>query len=363
MFVKKLQLNNFRNYDREEYNFSPGINIIVGQNAQGKTNCVEAVFLLATGFSPRVKRDKQVVRYGQKKGEIFAEASSRIGTLSSKIEYYSDANKKVTVNGIETKKVGELLGNIFAIFFNPGELKLIQESPEDRRRFMDISISQTSKRYFYALSKYKKILEQRNNLLKDPDKDLIFDTIPIWDEQLANYAAEIIVARNDFIKRLAPHARAAHSYITDQREDLKVSLSSKYQGSQREIAEELKEGLFATLERDMILGYTTMGPHRDDLKITVNDEDVRAFGSQGQQRTAALSLKLAELEIYKEHFGEAPVLILDDALSELDKSRQKRLVRLLEGVQTIITCTHVDEEVFEGMEYKKFVVEEGTIRG
>ncbi|MBR7136216.1 MAG: DNA replication and repair protein RecF, partial [Clostridia bacterium] len=133
--------------------------------------------------------------------------------------------------------------------------------------------------------------------------------------------------------------------------------------SQREIAEELKEGLFATLERDMILGYTTMGPHRDDLKITVNDEDVRAFGSQGQQRTAALSLKIAELEIYKEHFGEAPVLILDDALSELDKSRQKRLVRLLEGVQTIITCTHVDEEVFEGMEYKKFVVEEGTIRG
>lgn len=361
MFIKKLQLNNFRNYESEIYEFSDGINLIMGKNAQGKTNCAEAVFLLATGFSPRARRDKQVIRYGEAYAEISATAQSRYGTLSSKIQYYKDSNKKVTINGIETKKVGELLGNIFAVFFSPTELKLIQESPEDRRRFIDISISQLSKRYFYALSKYKKILEQRNNLLKNPDRDLVLDTLPIWDEQLALYAGEVIFWRNDFIRKLSPAAQKAHAFITDGKEDLKVTGASNYQGDAKEIALEIKQALADTVERDLVLGYTTVGPHRDDLKITLNGEDVRVFGSQGQQRTAALSLKLAELDIYNQHFGEYPILILDDAMSELDKSRQQRLLKLISGVQTIVTCTHVDEDVFDGLECKKFVVEGGKI--
>ena len=361
MFIKKLQLNNFRNYESEIYEFSDGINLIMGKNAQGKTNCAEAVFLLATGFSPRARRDKQVIRYGEAYAEISATAQSRYGTLSSKIQYYKDSNKKVTINGIETKKVGELLGNIFAVFFSPTELKLIQESPEDRRRFIDISISQLSKRYFYALSKYKKILEQRNNLLKNPDRDLVLDTLPIWDEQLALYAGEVIFWRNDFIRKLSPAAQKAHAFITDGKEDLKVTGASNYQGDAKEIALEIKQALADTVERDLVLGYTTVGPHRDDLKITLNGEDVRVFGSQGQQRTAALSLKLAELDIYNQHFGEYPILILDDAMSELDKSRQQRLLKLISGVQTIVTCTHVDEDVFDGLECRKFVVEGGKI--
>ena len=361
MFIKKLQLNNFRNYESEIYEFSDGINLIVGQNAQGKTNCAEAVFLLATGFSPRARRDKQVIRYGQRYAEISASAQSRYGTLSSKIQYYADSNKKVTINGVETKKVGELLGNIFAVFFSPTELKLIQESPEDRRRFIDISISQLSKRYFYALSKYKKILEQRNNLLKNPDRDLVFDTLPIWDEQLSLYAGEIIFWRNEFINKLSPCAQKAHAFITDGKELLKVTGASHYQGDATEIAKEIKQALFDTIERDLVLGYTTIGPHRDDLKITLNGEDVRVFGSQGQQRTAALSLKLAELDIYNQHFGEYPILILDDAMSELDKTRQQRLLKYIDGVQTIITCTHADNEVFDGVEYKKFLVDGGKI--
>lgn len=361
MFIKKLQLNNFRNYESEIYEFSDGINLIMGKNAQGKTNCAEAVFLLATGFSPRARRDKQVIRYGEAYAEISATAQSRYGTLSSKIQYYKDSNKKVTINGIETKKVGELLGNIFAVFFSPTELKLIQESPEDRRRFIDISISQLSKRYFYALSKYKKILEQRNNLLKNPDRDLVLDTLPIWDEQLSLYAGEVIFWRNDFISKLSPAAQKAHAFITDGKEDLKVTGASNYQGDAKEIALEIKQALADTVERDLVLGYTTVGPHRDDLKITLNGEDVRVFGSQGQQRTAALSLKLAELDIYNQHFGEYPILILDDAMSELDKSRQQRLLKLISGVQTIVTCTHVDEDVFDGLECKKFVVEGGKI--
>lgn len=361
MFVKKLTLNNFRNYKKEEFEFSNGLNIVVGQNAQGKTNAAEAVFLLATGYSPKVKRDKQVVRYGEKTCEIFATASTNFGEISSKIEYFADSNKKITVNGQETKKVSDLLGNLFAVFFNPGELKLVQESPEDRRRFLDISISQINKQYFSALNVYKKILTQRNNLLKEKDKELIFDTLPVWDEQLALYATDIILARKNFVKKLAPFAKKAHSYITDGKEDLEVSLAGKYSDARDEVFENLKSALLENMEKDVILGYTTVGPHREDLKIMVSGEDVRNYGSQGQQRTAAISLKLAELEIYKENFGEYPVLILDDAMSELDLSRQKRLLEATSSVQTIVTCTHIDERVFGGREYKIFKIEGGKI--
>lgn len=361
MFIKKLTLKNFRNYENEQFDFSSGLNIVVGKNAQGKTNAAEAVFLLATGYSPKVKRDKQVVRYGEKSCEIFAEASTNFGTVSSKIEYYVDANKKITVNGQEAKKVSELLGNLFAVFFNPGELKLVQESPDDRRRFLDISISQLNKRYFQSLSVYKKILTQRNNLLKEPDKEMVFDTLPVWDEQLALYAAEIIAARCEYVKRLAPLANEAHSFITDGKEDLVVSLAGKYSDDIGEIAENLKTALTLNMEKDVILGYTSVGPHREDLKITVSGEDVRNYGSQGQQRTAAISLKLAELKIYQEHFGEYPVLILDDAMSELDLFRQKRLLKATEGVQTIVTCTHIDDEVFDGSQYKIFNIDGGKI--
>lgn len=360
MFVKKLNLKNFRNYEGEEFDFSDGLNIICGRNAQGKTNAVEAVFLLATGYSPKVKRDKQVIRYGERSAEISAEAITSYGAVSAKIEYFADANKSVTVNGQETKKVSDLLGNLFAVFFNPGELKLVQESPEDRRRFLDISISQLNKQYFSALSVYKKILNQRNNLLKNPDKSVIFDTLPVWDEQLSVYAADIIGARRDYVKKLAPFCKEAHSFITDGKEDLEVSLVGKYADTKEEIYENIKTALAVNMEKDVILGYTTVGPHREDLKITVSGEDVKNYGSQGQQRTAAISLKLAELNVYKEHFGEYPVLILDDAMSELDLYRQKRLLKAIDGVQTIVTCTHVDQSLYDA-DYKTFKIDGGKI--
>lgn len=361
MFVKKLQLKNFRNYCDQTFDFSSGLNILVGNNAQGKTNAVEAVFLLATGYSPKVKRDKQVIRYGESYCKIFAEAQTNYGSCSSKIEYYADKNKKITVNGQEAKKVSDLLGNLFAVFFNPGELKLVQESPEDRRRFLDISISQLNKQYFSSLSIYKKILMQRNNLLKDPDKDLVFDTLPVWDEQLASFATEIVWDRKQYVKKLAPYSNDAHSYITGGLESMEVSLTDNYPDTKEEIFLDFKQNLFNNMERDVILGYTTIGPHRDDLKITVNGEDVKNYGSQGQQRTSAISLKLAELNIYKEHFGEYPVLILDDSMSELDRSRQKRLLSATNSVQTIITCTHIDEDVLKGYDYKIFNIEGGKI--
>jgi len=361
MFVKKLMLKSFRNYENETFEFFDGLNLIAGRNAQGKTNAVEAVFLLATGYSPKVKRDKQVIRYGDKSGKISAVAHTNLGEISSQIEYFSDSNKKITVNGQDTKKVSDLLGNIFAVFFNPGELKLIQEAPEDRRRFLDISISQINKQYFSDLSIYKKILNQRNNLLKEPDKETIYDTLPVWDEQFSAYAADIITARKNYVEKIAPFAKEAHSFITDGKEILDVSLFGNYPESKEEIRENISEALKLNLEKDIVLGCTSVGPHRDDLKITVNKEDVKNYGSQGQQRTAALSLKIAELNVYKERFGEYPVLILDDAMSELDTSRQQKLLAVTEGVQTIITCTDATEKCFEGKNFKIFRIEGGKI--
>ena len=363
MFLKKLSLKNFRNYDRETFDFSSGINVVCGRNAQGKTNSAEAAFLIATGFSPRVTKDKQVIRYGEKSAEIEAEAQSRYGAVSVNMTFFGGEKKKILVNGVELKRSYELLGNVFAVFFNPDELKLIKESPEDRRRFMDVSISQRSRGYYNSLLRYKKIIAQRNNLLKEEDRELILDTLPVWDEQLSFYAADIIFERNRFTKDLAPLAKEAHAYLTGGSEDLAVNSTSKYTGDREKIQREYFEHLRENYDRDIAVGFTLSGPHRDDLKLTINDEEVRVFSSQGQQRTAAISLKIAELEIFKQHFGEYPLLILDDALSELDFYRQKLLLKRISGIQTIITCTDIDERLFEGIDHKKFVISGGSIVG
>lgn len=342
MFIQSLILKNFRNYEDEQFTFTEGTNLITGKNAQGKTNCAEAVFYLCTGYSPRATRDKQVIRYGADKAYVCGVAKTAYGDVKVEITFYPD-KKQIRINGVETLRMGELLGNINSVFFNPGELKLIQESPDDRRRFLDISLSQMSKRYFYALQKYKKILSQRNKLLKDEDKDLVRDTLPIWDVQLARAAAVIVRDRNDFLRMLAPFAKEAHSFITSGEEELEVSAGYRYEGDEKRIEGQILSDLKESVEKNIVLGYTTVGPHRDDLKIKINGEDVKTYGSQGQQRTAALSLKLAELEVFNFRFNEYPVLLLDDALSELDASRRARVIERIAGIQTIITCTEAED--------------------
>ncbi len=342
MLIKNLTLVNFRNYVSEKFTYQGGINIISGGNAQGKTNSAEAIFYLCTGYSPRATRDRQVINYGGEKATIKGEAVTSFGTTEVEIVFYSDKNKEIRINGVKIAKIGELLGNINSVFFSPEELKLVKESPEDRRRFMDISLSQLSRNYFYALQKYKKILVQRNNLLKSEDREMIFDTLPIWDISLAEAGAKIIAERNEFIKKLSPLAKDAHLFVTGGEEVLEVSGESDFSGSEEEIREKFYSALKERWETDIERGHTTVGPHRDDLKIKVNGTDVRTYGSQGQQRTGALSLKLAETEIFKGRFGEYPVLILDDAMSELDKQRRGRLIDRISGMQTIITCTEPD---------------------
>ncbi len=361
MYIEKLTLKNYRNYKFSQFEFVNGINILVGNNAQGKTNCAEAIFYLCTGYSPKATRDKQLIKYGEKAFQITGKAISRYGDIEVDINYEEGKNKVIKVNEVPLKKIGELMGNINSVFFNPSELKLIQESPEDRRRFMDIAISQMSKTYFYALQKYRKILEQRNNLLKNPDREVIYETLPLWDEQLTIYAEIIINERKDFIKLLQPYAKEIHEFLSDGKECLELSCDLSYAEGDNGVKEALKSALNERIERDIILGYTSVGPHRDDIKIKLNGQDVRIYGSQGQQRTVALSLKLSELEIFKDKFNEYPLLILDDALSELDKTRRIKLLERVKGIQTIITCTEITEELSEYESVKVFNINNGEI--
>lgn len=362
MFIKTLYLKNFRNYEEETFEFDNGINLLTGANAQGKTNAAEAIFFLCTGYSPRANRDKVIVKNGETDAEIKGVASSSYGDVSVKIDFSVNDKKSVYINGLQVLRVGEIFGNIHSVFFNPAELKLVQETPEDRRRFLNISLSQLSKPYFYALQRYNKILSQRNNLLKDPDRDIIRETLPIWDKQLTKEAAKIIKARNIFLEELSPLAEEKHAMLSDGKETLKMKTESGYYGEEEEIAYAMYEDLKTAFEKDIRLGYTTIGPHRDDIKFSLNGMDARIYGSQGQQRTVALSLKLAETETFYNRTKEYPILILDDVLSELDKGRQRRLIKSVEHIQTVFTATGIDRSVFRDRKVKKFLIQGGKIK-
>ena len=362
MYIKNLNLKNFRNYVNEEFEFSSGLNILTGANAQGKTNAAEAIFFLCTGYSPRANKDKIVIKSGEESAKIFGKAISEYGEISVGINFYNNDNKEVFVNGMKVLKIGELLGNMHSVFFNPQELKLVQESPEDRRRFLNISLSQKSKSYFYALGRYNKILSQRNNLLKDQDISLIKETLPVWDFQLTKEASKIIKMRNEFLTELAPIAEEKHALLSGGKEKLLMNTESGYYGSEEEIAYALKEDLKTRLDKDIRLGFTSIGPHRDDIKFTLNGEDVRVYGSQGQQRSVALSIKLAEAETFYNQFNEYPIMILDDVLSELDKSRQRKLISAVEKMQTIFTATHIDRTIVKNKSFKHIIVEKGKIK-
>lgn len=362
MYIKTLLLNDFRNYEKEAFEFENGINLLTGANAQGKTNCAEAIFFLCTGYSPRAGRDKLVIRHGCDKASVEGKAVSSYGDVSVKIEFNKNDGKDIFVNGMPINKIGDLLGNIHSVFFNPSELKLVQESPEDRRRFLNISLCQMSKSYFYALSRYNKILAQRNNLLKDRDLYMINDTLPVWDRQLCREAAKIIRARNDFLSDIAPVVQEKHAVLSGGKEKLSMKTESGYFGEVDEIENAFYTDLQNERDRDIRLGYTSVGPHRDDIKFTVDGQDARIYASQGQQRTVALSLKLAETELFKKRFGEYPVLILDDVLSELDKTRQRKLISSVEHLQTVFTATDAYSAIFGKRKIYRTLIEGGKIK-
>ena len=339
MEIKSVQLKNFRNYTLENVVFKNGLNILEGKNAQGKTNLLEAVFLCAIGKSPRTNKEKDLLKWNETVGKVTIEFSKLNGNKKIELYLFSNQNKAIKINGVPIKKLGELMGELNAIYFSPDELKLVKESPDERRRFMDIDLSQFNKNYFYALSKYNKILNQRNKLLKSGNIQSIKETISIWNEQLSEQACYIILKRLELIEKLKVFAEKAHYYLTDNQEQMVLSYVGLTDTDKDVLKQKLLNLYENSLEKDLNLGYTSVGPHRDDIKIMVNNIDVRHFGSQGQQRSCALSLKLAELEIFKSNLGEYPVLLLDDVLSELDEFRREKLLKIINNFQTILTCT------------------------
>ena len=359
MVVKKLTLKNFRNYEEETFEFVDGLNILTGKNAQGKTNCAEAVFYLCTGASLRIRHDRQLVRLGTDCAKISAEAETRYGSISLGAEIYEN-RRDLLLNGNKVTRSVDFVGNMRSVFFSPGELRLIQDGPDERRRFLNLSISQTSREYASALLRYNRILDQRNNLLKERDPAVIFETLPVWDEQLAANAARLVRRRRDYLAELSVLAKDAHAFLTDGAETLSLGPDKEYRGEEGDIAAKLLGELSANYERDIRLGFTSVGPHRDDIKILIDGTDARGYSSQGQARTAALSMKLAEAEIFRELSGEPPVLILDDVLSELDLPRRKKLLGRVRGLQCILTCTHA-ERLLSGAEGNRIRISGGRI--
>ncbi len=360
MRIKNLNLKNFRNYSDERIDFSDGLNVLFGRNAQGKTNCAEAVYYLCTGTSPKSRRDKQLIKRGESFAEISVEAEGRYG----KLEIYAkitESGRELRLNGNKVTRNADILGNLYSVFFSPYELRLIQDGPDERRRFLNVSISQLSRPYYVALARYNKILEQRNNLLKDRDLETVYASLPVWDEQLCKYAAIVAYKRADFIAKLAPIAKDIHSALTDGAERLEIYPEKKYKGEEKDIERRLFGELSNNYDRDIRLGYTASGPHRDDIGIEIDGIDAKTYASQGQTRTAALSIKLAEVEIFTELSGEPPVLVLDDVMSELDLPRRKKLLERTSGLQTILTCTHA-ERVLYGKQTNKIRIEGGAVK-
>lgn len=331
MIVKSVELVNFRNHARRKVTFSPDINMIVGKNAAGKTNILEAIYMTCVGRTFRTVRDKDVVMFGKDWARVSTIAGKKCGDLGVEI-VVGGKGKQIKINGIPISKMGELIGSLTCVFFNPEELKLVKDAPADRRRFLDIDISQIDKGYFYTLLKYNKILKQRNALLKTiGNGESEMRSLDIWDEELATAGERIIEARRRFCEELSAELPSVHKALAPD-EGLCVQYEPAGVGA-------LLDQIRAARANDLRLRTTTVGPHRDDLLITINGRDVRTFASQGQQRTAALSLKVAELIIFERVTGERPILLLDDVLSELDADRQERLLKLVQGWQVILTTT------------------------
>ena len=358
MFIERLKLKNYRNYKEEVFDFSDGLNVIIGKNAQGKTNVLEAIFFSVIGKSFKTNKEKELIKWGENNSQIEGIFKRKYRDVKIEVLFDRNIKKNIKIDGLSIKRTGELLGHVNAVFFSPDELKLIKESPEERRRFLNIAISQTNKRYFYLLGRYEKVLANRNKLLKtSKDIKTLKETIDIWDRSLCDISEKIAKEREEFVKSLSPLAKMAHSYISSGKEDLEIKYNTF------EVEGDYKSSLLKTLQKnlnkDFKLGYTTVGVHRDDLDIYLNGVEVKNFGSQGQQRTVSLSLKLAELEIIKNRTGEYPILLLDDVLSELDSERRKKLINFTSKTQTILTCTEFDQEV---KNYKKIEIENGKIK-
>ena len=341
MQVKSCKLTNFRNYETLETEFFSGVNLIAGGNGQGKTNLVEAVMLLALSKSPRTSHDEDLVRESQSLARVELVVERDFGKMKLECVLGKETGKKFFINSNEIKKVSDIFGNLVAVYFSPNDLVIVSGSPAERRDFMDTDISELSGSYYNLVQRYQKVLFQRNKLLKTVhDKSLIEDQIEVWNEQLASLAGLIIKTRKSFINKLAPFADETIKFLSKDSDSLQIKYDGAKGESSSEIKEEILKSLRFNLDKDMELGYTSIGPHRDDVVFELNGRDSKVFASQGQQRSIVLALKIAELLVFEKELGEKPVLVLDDVFSELDSARQRKLYEKLAGFQVLMTGTY-----------------------
>lgn len=340
MNIRSIELKNFRNYENLEISFDEGTNILFGDNAQGKTNILEAAYMSGTTKSHKGSRDKEMIRFGEE------EAHLKTVVVRGGREYQIDMHLKknrakgIAIDKIPIKKASELFGILNIVFFSPEDLNIIKNGPAERRRFLDSELCQLDRIYLADLTNYNKILAQRNKLLKDMIyRPSLSDTLPVWDMQLIETGKKIIRRRKQFVDELREIVSDIHYRISGGKEELFL----KYEPNIDDIF--FEDELSRAKEKDKKLCQTSVGPHRDDLLFSIGDVDIRKYGSQGQQRTSALSLKLSEIELVRQSISDTPVLLLDDVLSELDSSRQNYLLNNISDTQTIITCTGLDEFV------------------
>lgn len=357
MIIESIKLENFRNYESLELDLASGTNIFHGENAQGKTNILEAVYLSGTTKSHKGSKDKDMVRFGEEEAHIRMNLSRDGSPYKIDMHLRKNKSKGIAVNGFPIKKAGELLGIGNFVFFSPEDLNIIKSGPGERRRFVDLELCQLSKVYLHHLSNYNKILNQRNKLLKEISfRPEYLDTLEVWDAQMVQYGGRVIEERENFVSRLNEIVYGIHRRLSGEREELKIIYEKNVD------PEDFSKKLLANRDRDIKLKTTQAGPHRDDLCFQIHGIDIRKFGSQGQQRTAALSLKLSEIGLVKEEIKDTPVLLLDDVLSELDCNRQKYLLDSIHDIQTLVTCTGIDEFVENRFEINKvFRVVNGTV--
>ena len=344
MILKSLELSNFRNYKKESFLFHPGTNILYGDNAQGKTNVLEAVFVGGTTKSHKGSKDSEMINREEKEGHLRYTVEKKGRETVVELHLRKQGKKGIAIDRVPVRSSDELLGLCHLVFFSPEDLSIIRDGPEARRRFIDMELCQLNKVYLQYLIQYRKNLKQRNALLKQlADKPKLRETLEIWNRGLVENGKKIIELRSIFIKDIDEIMREKHRSLTGGVEEVHI----EYEPSVT--AERLEEALFLAEDRDCFQGTTTVGPHRDDLLFLNGDEDIRKYGSQGQKRTTALSLKMSEIELVERRIGDKPVFLLDDVLSELDRNRQNYLLEQIQGVQTIITCTGLEEFIQNGI--------------
>ena len=347
MRIKKIRLKNFRNIENCEIDFADGVNLLYGNNAQGKTNVIESVYIFSRGRSFRAKEDSDLIRFGEDGFNIYIDYESKLGNESLEYSLFGKERQRKK-NGYKLKKVSEMIGSFRSVLFYPDDLGLVKDGPDKRREFLNIAVSQCDNSYIKNYSDYKKALENRNCLLKMINKGFYVEKAEIesWSESLAEYASFIYISRNVFLKKLGVYTESFMKDISGGKEKIEISLSSdilEESEKREEIKEIYKEKFKSELDREITAGVTLFGPHRDDIKIILNGKEARLFSSQGQQRSIVLSLKLAEGEVIREISGEYPVFLFDDVLSELDSERRRYILSGSHGKQIIITSCSRDE--------------------